>query len=222
MGIPMFQAHSGQVAMVQACITMTMAPLRLSSSRVLRVWVHAEVRCALSEVFPMAPTDRWQRRKWKPPVRMCLPVLMSQHGYVGQVWQAGWPDTIWVSVMRLLEQFGRDIRRCGVCAETRLFLKRKRQQYCSPACSQRVRSARWYQQHRAEALERRHQMYKRRVLKGRKGIVARRRRITSGLEEALPNRLSGFNSDCPETAESSPNCAGLHETSYLEITAVLG
>jgi hypothetical protein len=91
---------------------------------------------------------------------------------------ASWPDTVWVSIMSLLEEFGSRMGRCDGCPERRLFVKSKRQAYCSTQCSQRVRSERWYRKHRKVALDRRHERYKRQVLQGRRGTVVRRPRRT--------------------------------------------
>jgi hypothetical protein len=73
---------------------------------------------------------------------------MHYHKSLFQVVEATWPDTIWIVTMSLLEEFGTRLRRCPTCEVRRLFLKTRRQMYCSPACSQRARSARWYNQHR--------------------------------------------------------------------------
>ena len=149
---------------------------RVSRSRVRTV--HAEVRRASVEIFPTNPSDQWQMRSWRPPMHARVPMLVSEHGRVGQMLEAGWPDTVWVSIMSLLEEFGREIRRCGVCAERRLFLKRRRQEYCSRQCSQRARSARWYTAHRPEAQRRRRTAYQKQVKTGypRAKITTRTRR----------------------------------------------
>lgn len=152
---------------------------RPAVSRIRIRAVHADVQRALAAIAPMDSNDRWERRSWRPPVRRVIPLLISEHGRLSQVWQAEWPDTVWVSIMGLLDRFGREVRRCPVCAERRLFLKHRRQAYCSRACSQRARAARWYATHRDVALERRHEAYVRKVLKGRKGRVVRRRRPRS-------------------------------------------
>jgi hypothetical protein len=139
--------------------------------------VHTELRRALLTLFPVHNDQRWERRLWRPPLRNAHGLgLERYHRRLTRVVEARWPDTIWIAVMGLLEEFGAQLVRCPSCAEHRLFLKRKRQAYCSRACSQRARSARWYESHQAEALERRHEAYKRRVLKGRKGVVVRRPR----------------------------------------------
>jgi hypothetical protein len=138
--------------------------------------VHAELRTGLATLFPVDPTLRWERHFWYPPIKSQRPGVVSEHRRVCQVSEASWPDTIWVTVLSLLDEFGDTIQRCPVCSSRRLFVKTKRQAYCSRQCSQCVRSARWYQRHRASALEQRRQAYVRQVLKGRRGVVARRPR----------------------------------------------
>jgi hypothetical protein len=157
-----------------------MAPNRIvpwptvSHARIRRV--HAELRRGLTRLFPTDPSRAWERRQWQPPITAQRLALWSQHRQLWRASVASWPDTIWVAAMGLLEEYGRQIHRCPTCPERRLFVKRKRQAYCSARCSQHARSARWYQNHHAAALERRHEAYVRQVLKGRKGVVARRPR----------------------------------------------
>jgi hypothetical protein len=140
--------------------------------------VHRELRRGLSALFPADDPRFWERRRWQPPVRAQRPAVLRQHRRVSQVLEATWPDTVWITVMSLLDSLGSAIRRCPVCAEHRLFVKSKRQEYCSPQCSQRARSARWYRRHRALAQERRRAAYERRALQGRKGTIAGRPRKT--------------------------------------------
>jgi len=110
--------------------------------------VHAELNRGLATLFPVDDHAFWKRRSWHPPVRAHRPTLMHYHKRLFQVVEAAWPDTIWIVIMSLLEEFGGQLRRCPSCPEKRLFVKSRRQAYCSPACSQRTRSARWYTRHR--------------------------------------------------------------------------
>ena len=56
-----------------------------------------------------------------------------------------WPDLFWLAVLEIIEQCGPQLRQCEECKT--LFLRKQRQTYCSEACSQRVRSRRWYKKH---------------------------------------------------------------------------
>ncbi len=145
---------------------------------------HAELCRGLQQLFPMEGSPVWERRYWKLRATAYPMAVPRQHGRVWRTSVATWPDTIWVTTLGLLEEFGSGIFRCAMCPERRLFVKSKRQVYCSRRCSQRKRSARWYQHHRVIARERRRQVYVRRVLGGRKGVVARRPRKTD-VKESL-------------------------------------
>ncbi len=139
--------------------------------------VHRELQRALRALFPVDDHRHWERRVWRPPLRgQHRQLVMHYHRRVMSMTEAGWPDTVWMTLMSWFEEYGSRIRHCAVCAERRLFIKERRQQYCSKRCSQRARSARWYRRHHEEALERRHERYVRQVLKGRRGRVGRRPR----------------------------------------------
>jgi hypothetical protein len=140
--------------------------------------VQTELRQALDQLFPTPPPARSAVRRWFAPIPPQRVGLVGRGNRVWPVRVARWPATIWVTVVGLLTLFGPAIRRCPVCAAHRWFVREKRQTYCSRACSQRVRSARWYRHHRALALERRHAAYRRATLQDRPGKVkiARRRR----------------------------------------------
>jgi len=140
--------------------------------------IHAELRRGLALIFPVTPSVAARWRLWRPPIKAQRLAILRVRRHLTQMAVASWPDTVWVSIMSLLEEFGPRIRRCEACLEKRLFVKSKRQAYCSARCSQRVRSERWYRTHRRVALDRRHERYKRHVLQGRKGTVARRPRRT--------------------------------------------
>jgi hypothetical protein len=60
-----------------------------------------------------------------------------------------WPDLFWLAVSEIIEQCGPQLRQCEECKT--LFLRNKRQTYCSEACSQRVRSRKWYKKHGKES-----------------------------------------------------------------------
>lgn len=70
-------------------------------------------------------------------------------GAISRVYTAQWPHIFWLAVSEILVEGGHRLWRCINCE--RLFIKRKRQAYCSPRCSQKVRSERWYKGHKMEA-----------------------------------------------------------------------
>jgi len=57
------------------------------------------------------------------------------------------------------------ISECQAAGCSRLFVKRKAGRYCSGKCSQRTRSRRFYEQHREELSDRRHNAYVERIKK---------------------------------------------------------
>lgn len=139
---------------------------------------HKELNRGLTQLFPGDGSRAWERQSWEPPMKAHRLGLVSQHRHLWRTIVASWPDTTWVTTMSLLEEFGRRIYRCPSCPEGRLFVKSKRQLYCSPACSQRARSKRWYATHKRMARELRQDHYDRQVPKGRHGRMARRARTT--------------------------------------------
>ena len=89
----------------------------------------------------------------------------SEAGKISRVYGAAWPDWLWLAIAAALEEFGPRIMRCTAPDCSRLFLRNRRQAYCSTACSQRVRSKLWYDTHRAEAQKRRRESYEHDVQK---------------------------------------------------------
>ena len=71
------------------------------------------------------------------------------NGAISRVYTAEWPHIFWVAVAEILVEGGHRLWRCVNCE--RPFIKRKKQAYCSPKCSQKVRSERWYRGHMDEA-----------------------------------------------------------------------
>ncbi len=126
--------------------------------------IHGKIRGCLSMLLPINYEQRFDDDMWTLPVtykhiflvrtNVCdgkLPHIISRR------YSAGWPDGFYQAVACLLEKYGSYLRRCEEC--TRIFLKSKRQVYCSKACSQRVRTRRWYAKNRDKVIEKRHQAY---------------------------------------------------------------
>jgi hypothetical protein len=96
------------------------------------------------------------------PARV-MPHLSSDGRRIWAIDVSEWPDTFWLSVRSLLARFGERLTRCEDPQCGRLFLRTRRQSYCSRACSQRVRQHAWYQRRRKEVLARRKVAYEARV-----------------------------------------------------------
>ena len=70
---------------------------------------------------------------------------------------AKWPDLFWLAVAQIIEECGPRLRQCEECKT--LFLRVMRQIFCSEACSQKVRSRKWYKKHGEEVRTKRRQTH---------------------------------------------------------------
>ncbi len=133
--------------------------------------VHAQVRRVLSELWPTRdPGDAGNDRvpanlrkfgRTMIPARIDRVYLSAGPRGVRRLYGAASRDLIWIGISGLLEEFGDRLRRCDAPGCGRLFVRERRQVYCSTSCSQRVRSAKWYSSHQEEARERRRRAYAR-------------------------------------------------------------
>ncbi len=80
-------------------------------------------------------------------------------------------SAVFTELLEIVNRHGDRLRACDECGGP--FVRIRRQQYCSRACSQRRRSARWYERHGEEARQRRKDDYQRKVAPAR---VRRRKR----------------------------------------------
>ena len=84
-----------------------------------------------------------------------------------RVYGAEWRHVRWLALVALLEECGTHVVRCQAPGCPELFLRHRRQQYCSKKCSQMVRSAAWYAEHRTAANRKRRQAYRDRLRRAR-------------------------------------------------------
>ena len=152
-------------------------PRRLTRAQVRDI--HARLRQVCDALFPVndAQADAATvflpvhiqhvglRRSRVGAARQQTTATGQEAGTVVRVYGAPWPDWLWLAIAAALEEFGPRMIRCTVPDCRRLFLRNRRQAYCSTACSQRVRSKLWYDTHRAEVQKRRRQSYERDVQK---------------------------------------------------------
>jgi hypothetical protein len=104
-----------------------------------------------------------------------LGIQRTAQGVVERHCSLAYPGALWFAVVEVLQRSGSLVRRCAHCPKP--YIRSGRMDYCSQACSQRARSAKWYAAHREEAIERRHEAYKRKVkLRQRGAKVVRRKR----------------------------------------------
>ena len=81
-------------------------------------------------------------------------------GTIRDVCVGGWEVTFWHIVRTCLTSCGPRLQHCPECKA--LYVKHKRQAYCTTQCSQRARSRRWNMLNPEKAAELRHQAYIRR------------------------------------------------------------
>ncbi len=172
-------------------------PKVLRTKRELKA-VQQKIQKGLRELFPeeMPPIDD-QMREWHPPqssVKFYL-LRILPHGWPRsrsrkstsrweratspkRFYKADWPALLWNALCDLIEECGPRLRRCPQCKK--LFLRTKRQAYCSKPCSQRVRSEKFYFAHREDIKEKRRRAYASKVEARSGGKVRRRVPWTQG------------------------------------------
>ena len=91
----------------------------------------------------------------------------------------GLPAVFVMAVMDLLAAEGRRIAKCALVPCGKLFVRRKRGAYCSPACSQKARTGRLRDAQGPEWREKRHAYYVRQVEKLRGKAVAKKVKMRS-------------------------------------------
>ncbi|PWT81408.1 MAG: hypothetical protein C5B57_10520 [Blastocatellia bacterium] len=88
---------------------------------------------------------------------------IGSSGRIGFMIEAEWPARFWWTVVKLFELHGSRIRRCISRQKSmrcgRLFVRTRRQMFCSKTCARRELARRWYELHRNEAQRRRRAAY---------------------------------------------------------------
>jgi len=151
--------------------------LKIPLSRAELEELHRKLNEALESLypkqFPSAEEDRHPR--WLLPVTIKKIELVGRvvkparrvgnrlvagtvvHAHIHRCYVVSWPDLFWFAFAEYMETFATDLRRCTECLT--LYVKRKRQEYCSKTCSQRVRTRRWKEKDPLHASDSRHQAY---------------------------------------------------------------
>lgn len=132
---------------------------------------HNAVATALLQLFPPSGKDgTWQipatlakskvnRMVIHESVRKRQKNQERVFSWVSRTSSACWPDIFFVRIAEMFQTFGSLVARCSECQT--LFLRTRRQAYCSPRCSQKVRSERWYKRNKTKAQGNRREYYKR-------------------------------------------------------------
>jgi hypothetical protein len=128
------------------------------------------LREGLTALFP---SEAWQPPlQWDPKFAIeSIEIARGTHEF-GLIYVVAWPGAFWFAAVKLLEHHGTSVERCQRCA--RLYVRTKRQTFCSAACAQRARSQKWYARHRDDVLDRRHETYR---AKHPKQKIPRRTRV---------------------------------------------
>lgn len=92
-----------------------------------------------------------ERRKIEFKTRKVLSRKVIAH--IRTCYVVEWPDIFWFAIVNLLEEFASDFFRCTECRK--IFLKTKRQEYCSSAC----RITRWRRENPLRLYEIRRRAY---------------------------------------------------------------
>jgi hypothetical protein len=104
-----------------------------------------------------------------------------------QAWWSAW----WFVLARLLAAAGDRLQQCPVCP--RVFVRLRREEYCSTACSQKARSRRHYEMHSQEIRERRALAY----AESRKPA-----KVTPRWQRTAPDGLAGATKTAPTKIRS--------------------
>jgi hypothetical protein len=137
-----------------------------------RADTQAALRACFGQLVSGAPFT------WAPPATTIeityIGIERTPHGTVERNCALAPPGAFWFAVVEVLRLAGSLVRRCAHCPK--LYVRSGRMDYCSQACSQRARSAKWYAAHRKVALDRKHQAYKRKAKLRQRGAKATRNR----------------------------------------------
>ncbi len=126
--------------------------------------IHARLRQVFDVLRPL--TNDGKIARVRLPAQIQRVDLTDVDGRtIKRVYGAEWPDWLWLAIAAALEEFGSRIERCQASDCGRLFLRTRRQAYCSTECSQRVRSKRWYEAHKDKARAQRRDAHNRKLHK---------------------------------------------------------
>ena len=146
------------------------APPALSPEQIRAI--HATLRAGLRALFAGSGG-------WSVPLRtLTRYVFRRDNGRLETRYGGDVPAAVPMTAADLLGEFGDRVRKCSATGCTRIFLAVKRQAYCSPRCSQGVRTQKFLAAHRDVLNARRRQHYAQ-VLKAKGAKVQTYRRHTT-------------------------------------------
>jgi hypothetical protein len=114
----------------------------------------------------LVPKDSNQMGKWELPVSIKKITLYREMDHKKQPifrphYTVSSSAFYWIMFAELLETHAPYLERCQECKA--IFLRTKRQEYCSKKCSQRARTRRFYKEHRSTILKQRRLAYQERL-----------------------------------------------------------
>jgi hypothetical protein len=140
------------------------------------VRLHRQLAAVLNALLPSGAPAPESTSGWAyVPARLGRLYLRRHEGRVRRAYVAA-DSLLWFGIAELLEEFGGLLVRCSAPGCDRIFARQRRQAYCSPTCSQKVRSATWYRRHRAQAAKARRLRYAQDVRARLPGAKVRPRR----------------------------------------------
>jgi hypothetical protein len=170
------------------------------ASRQVSAWM-TQIKDSLDQLYPkqFERPDRMSVSQWILPVKLFGIKLLARvaerqaierkskkqrkvFNHIRVCYVVEWPHIFWFAMAELFEEFASDLMRCTECRK--LFLKTKRQGYCSSAC----RIIRWRREHPLRVYEIRRKAYVGTVHKKLPGAKVQRR--GPRLAETINRRLT--------------------------------
>jgi hypothetical protein len=140
---------------------------------------HRQLQGLLNTLFPTFAQDDHEPTVATAyvPARLRSLCLQNDGRTIRRVYVSDDSNPTWFGIAALIEEFGSLLRRCSVPGCETIFVRNRRQEYCTGQCSQNVRSATWYKKHKPAAKAARRARYLRSIRQARpKGKVGPYRR----------------------------------------------
>jgi hypothetical protein len=126
--------------------------------------LHRQLATILDKLLPPTPASAALERGMAfIPAPLGRVYLSREESRIRRSYGAADANLIWFGIAELLEEFGGLLALCAAPGCGRIFVRERRQQYCSASCSQKVRSATWYRKHWKKAMKARRSRYEREV-----------------------------------------------------------
>jgi hypothetical protein len=139
--------------------------------------LHQKMGTILNRLLPPTPASAvLDRGVAFIPARLSRVYLYREDGRIRRRYGAMGTNLIWFGIGELVEEFGGLLALCSAQDCGKIFVRERRQQYCSARCSQKVRSATWYHKHREKATMARRLRYERTLRANNRRLIVGGRR----------------------------------------------